>query len=184
MGIGPRLSTLAIAVNPTSPHIISGLTSDVCAGCHTSHDAPDPALLQATYRSSPLRASGEAYSALDFGLCFSCHSGTQETAIEDTSGTATGTNFPGHGFHLKSIGSFAGNGGTDITVAGDGEGNALCAECHYNLHAIPTATRGLVIFAPDVEQYKDLPIAYDATTGTCTLTCHGVGHDGAVVPAP
>jgi hypothetical protein len=180
--MGPRLSALAITVNPTSPHIVSGLTSDVCAACHASHDAPDPALLQATYRSSPLRASGEDYNASDFALCFSCHSGTQKTAIEDASGTATGTNFPAHGFHLEDIGTF-GSGGTDITVAGAGQGNALCAECHYNLHAIPTATRGLVMFAPDVESYNGLPIAYDATTGTCTLTCHGVDH-GAVVPAP
>ncbi len=174
---------LSANVDPTSPHIVSGLTSDVCASCHASHRASNPYLLSSVYRASPLRLSGEAYRAADFGLCYSCHSGAQQAAIEDTTGTSTGTNFPKHGFHLQSIGAY-GSGGTDIDVPGGGEGNALCAECHSNLHGTSGDTRGLVKFAPDVVQYNGLPIAYDATTGTCTLTCHGVGHDGAAVLAP
>jgi hypothetical protein len=174
---------LAVNVDPTSPHVISGLVSDTCAACHTAHHAPDGTLLPSAYRAAPLRSAGEAYRAADFGLCFSCHSGSQKTAIEDTSGSSTGTNFPGHGFHLRSIDAY-GSGGTDIDAAGDGQGNALCAECHYNLHGTADDTRGLVEFAPDVEPYNGLAISYDATTGTCTLTCHGVGHDGAIVPAP
>lgn len=180
--LSPLLS-LSATVNPTSPHIVSGLTSDVCAACHATHRASNGALQSSVYRASPLRLRGEAYSSRDFGLCFSCHSGAQQAALEDTTGTSTGTNFPGHGFHLRSIGTF-GSGGTDITVPGDGQGNALCAECHYNVHGTATDARGLVLFAPDVEPYNGQPIAYDATSGTCTLTCHGVGHDGAVVPAP
>lgn len=181
--VSTRLLALAYNVDPTSPHIVSGLTSDTCAACHASHGASEPYLLSTRYRSSPLRLSGEAYSASDFGLCYSCHTGAQQTAIEDTTGTSTGTNFPKHGFHLQSIGAF-GSGGTDIGVPGDGQGNALCAECHYNLHGTSADTRGLVKFAPDVVAYNGLAITYDATTGTCTLTCHGEGHDGAIVPAP
>jgi hypothetical protein len=173
---------LSAFVNPSSPHIIHGLTSDTCDACHGSHHAPDPDLLSSVYRVSPLHLSGEAYKAADFALCWRCHSSTQ-VAIEDTTGTAPGTNFPSHGFHLREIGAF-GTGGTDITVPGAGEGNALCAECHDNLHGTAADSRGLVKFAPDVQAYGGLPIAYDTTTGTCTLTCHGVGHDGAVVPAP
>ena len=176
---------LAVNVDPTSPHVISGLVSDTCAACHTAHHAPDGRLLPTTYRDDPLRSTGEAYVATEFGLCFSCHSGPQQAAIEDTSGTLTGTNFPGHGFHLRSIDGYSAVGaGTDITTPGDGQGNALCAECHDNLHGTTGDTRGLVKFAPDVVAYGGLPISYDATTGTCTLTCHGVGHDGAIVPAP
>jgi len=177
---------LAVNVDPTSPHVISGLTSDTCAACHASHRASDASLLPGAYRASPLRSTGEAYRAADFSLCFSCHSGAQETAIEDASGASTGTNFPGHGFHLMSIDGYSSGSaaGTDITVPGDGQGNALCAECHYNLHGTTGDTRGLVKFAPDVVAYGGLPISYDTTTGTCTLTCHGVGHDGAIVPAP
>jgi hypothetical protein len=174
---------LPTLVDPSSPHVISGLTSDVCAACHGSHTASKPDLLSSVYRGSPLRLTGEAYAAADFALCWQCHSGTQQAAIEDTTGTATGTNFPLHGFHLKDIGS-DGTGGTDITVPGAGQGNALCAECHDNLHATAADTRGLVKFAPDVEAYNGLPIAYDATTGTCTLTCHGVAHSPDGVPAP
>ncbi len=163
--------------------MIAGLTSDTCDACHGGHRAPDQVLLSNAYRSSPLRLTGEKYAASDFALCFRCHSGAQQAAIEDTTGTATGTNFPLHGFHLKSIGTF-GSGGSDITAPGDGQGNALCAECHDNLHATATDERGLVTFAPDVVAYNGLPIVYDATTGTCTLSCHGVAHNGAVVPAP
>jgi hypothetical protein len=174
---------LAAFVNPSSPHVIYGLTSDTCDACHGgAHRAPDPNLLSNVYRADPLRRSGEAYRAADFALCWRCHSATQ-AAIEDPSGATAGTNFTSHGFHLQSIGTM-GIGGTEITIAGAGQGNALCAECHVNLHGTATDTRGLVKFAPDVQAYGGQPIAYDATTGTCTLTCHGVGHAGAVVPAP
>ena len=44
---------------------------------------------------------------------------------------------PGHGYHLGHIPD-KGTGGVDITVPGDGQGNSLCAECHYNLHGNPT----------------------------------------------
>lgn len=175
--------SLSALVDPSSPHIIYGLTSDTCAACHGAHQAPDTDLLSNAYRSSPLRLSGEVYTAADFALCYRCHSGAQQAAIEDTTGTVPGTNFPSHGFHLQEIGAF-GTGGTDITVPGAGQGNALCAECHSNLHGTAADSRGLVKFAPEVQAYGGLPIAYDPTTGTCTLTCHGVGHDGAVVPAP
>lgn len=174
---------LSAFVNPSSPHIIYGLTSDTCDACHGSHHAPDPDLLSRVYRANLLPLSGDAYKAADFALCYRCHSGAQQAAIEDATGTAPGTNFPSHGFHLREIGAF-GTGGTDITVPGAGQGNALCAECHDNLHGTAADSRGLVKFAPDVQAYGGLPIAYDTTTGTCTLTCHGVGHDGAVVPAP
>ena len=112
-----------------------------------------------------------------------CHSGTQQAAIEDTTGTATGTSFPLHGFHLKEHRRRRQRRHRHH-VPGAGQGNALCAECHYNLHATAVDARGLVKFAPDVESYNGLPIAYDATTGTCTLTCHGVAHGADGVPAP
>ncbi|HEY5628985.1 MAG TPA: hypothetical protein VIR16_05695, partial [Candidatus Limnocylindrales bacterium] len=139
-------------------------------------------VLATAYRIDPLRSAGEAYKSSDFGLCWSCH-GATKAAIEDATGATAGTNFPSHGFHLKSIGS-DGKGGTDITVPGDGQGNALCAECHYNLHGTAASEQGLVVFAPDVEPFNAQPISYDPASGNCTLTCHGVNHDGAVVPAP
>ena len=160
----------------------AGLTSDTCGACHKTHDAKGADLLATGYRINPLLSSGEAYKSSGFALCWACHSATK-AAIEDATGATPGTNFTGHGFHLKSIDGF-GSGGTDITVPGDGQGNALCAECHNNLHGTADAERGLVVFAPDVIPYNGQPISYDPTSGNCTLTCHGVNHDGAVVPAP
>jgi len=180
----PPAQILPLAkVSPGSPHVIDpGLQSDTCAACHRTHTAPGSALLPAAYRAEPLRAAGEAYRAADFGLCWTCHASTQK-AIEDLTGATPGTNFPAHGLHLRGIAGH-GSGGTDITVPGAGQGNALCAECHANLHATSSDERGLVRFAPDVEQYNGQPISYDATTGTCLLTCHGVTHDGATITAP
>ena len=55
---------------------------------------------------------------------------------------------------------------------------------YINLHGTATAQRGLVVFAPDVLPYNGLPISYDPVGGNCTLTCHGVAHNGSTVPAP
>jgi hypothetical protein len=170
---GPRYP-LAATVDPTSPHISASLEDDGCAACHAAHRSPDSPLIANTYRIDPLKAATEPYAGADFSLCITCH---DESPYADTSGSANPlTNFAGHGFHLGLI-EENGTGGLDITVPGDGQGNALCAECHYNLHGVPSSERGLVIFAPDVEPY-DGQIVYDAATGSCTLTCHDKPHDG------
>jgi hypothetical protein len=96
------------------------------------------------------------------------------------------TNFSLHQKHLTITGG-KGNGGTDIDTPGAGQGNAVCAECHFRIHGTALAyqvgdrqnTR-LVNFAPNV-----LPdgvsgvLKWTSTgvgTGTCTLTCHGYDH--------
>lgn len=189
--LGGPAYPLAALVDPDSPHVESSLTSDSCAACHATHRAPAGQLLDAVYRASPLRSSLEPYRGADFALCLVCH---QEAPFADTSGSPSAlTRFPGHGFHAGLI-TGKGTGGQDITVPGDGQGNALCAECHYNLHAVPTSERGLVRFAPDVLPYDGPNIAhsgqlvYDPASGSCTLTCHGRPHDGltfeSVQPGP
>jgi hypothetical protein len=117
----------------------------------------------------------EAFDGADFALCLACHA---ETPFADTSGSpGGGTSFPGHGFHLGLLEDRTAGGGTDITVAGAGVGNAVCAECHGDLHAGPVTDPGLVTFAPDVQPYEGV-LRYDAATGSCTLTCHGRDHAG------
>jgi hypothetical protein len=177
---------LAALVDPDSPHVESSLTSDSCAACHAPHRAPSDPLLDATYRVDPLRSATEPYQGTDFALCLECH---QEAPFADTSGSpSTLTSFPGHGFHMGLI-EENGTGGLDITTPGDGQGNALCAECHYNLHAVPSSQRGLVLFAPDVVPYDGTDAAhvgelvYDPATQSCTLTCHGKAHDGLTFQA-
>jgi hypothetical protein len=165
---------LAAYVDPSSPHVISSLTSDTCAVCHATHRATSTPLLSSVYRTDPLRSAQEPYDGADFGLCLSCH---QESPFADESGSANPlTSFPGHGYHLGHI-QENGAGGDNITIPGDGLGNALCAECHYNLHAVKTSERGLVVFAPDVLPFNG-QLVYDAANGSCTLTCHGRPHDG------
>ena len=80
--------------------------------------------------------------------------------------------------------SGSGGGGLSIDTPGDGQGNALCAECHFRLHSTtfavgtPSYSR-LVNFAPDVLPFKG-KLEWTSTSvghGTCTLTCHGHDHD-------
>jgi hypothetical protein len=176
---GPRYP-LAPHADPNSPHIESSLTSDGCAACHASHHDGQAKLLDAVYRVNPLKGSTEAYRGADFALCISCH---KESPFADTSGSSNpATAFAGHGFHLGDI-EQKGVGGQDITVPGDGQGNALCAECHYNIHGVRTSDRGLIRFAPDVTPFNG-QIQFDPSTQSCTLTCHGKDHDELTFQVP
>jgi hypothetical protein len=74
---------------------------------------------------------------------------------------------------------------TDINVAGAGQGNAICAECHFELHSTDLAlwtgnrtySRG-VNFAPNVQPRPAYAYPlWDAGTRTCALVCHGVDHE-------
>ncbi len=121
-----------------------------------------------------------AYSAGDFALCYVCHA--EEPFANETD---KATNFRLHGKHISGL-EDKGDGGTDIDTAGDGQGNATCAECHFRIHSttnkvgIQTSddTR-LVNFAPNVEPSGGA-ISWTRTTspggGSCTLTCHGYEH--------
>jgi hypothetical protein len=170
---GPGFAPAA-NVNPASPHISSALTSDGCAACHSPHRATDRPLIGNTYRINPLRTTTEGYSGADFTLCLTCHN---EEPFADTSGSGSSlTNFPGHGYHLGHIDG-EGNGGVDIETPGDGQGNALCAECHYNIHGTPASERGLVQFAPDVVASPTRgTIEWNQDAQTCTLMCHDKDH--------
>ena len=123
-----------------------------------------------------------AYSAGDFALCYVCH-GEESFA---PNGTSDATNFSLHSKHLTGLAE-RGNGGTDIDAAGDGQGNATCAECHFRTHSTtdkvgePGGSR-LVKFAPNVQPVSGpepvwTPGIVDTPgTASCTLTCHGYTH--------
>ncbi len=143
-----------------------------------SHNSKYRGILLQNYRDRILKSSGEAYASVDFALCYMCH-GSAPFSTE----TSTATNFFLHGYHLTKL-SGRGSGGTDIDTPGAGQGNALCAECHYRLHSTTykdgTQTISgarLLNFAPNV-----LPFGGTRTwTGSgCTLRCHGVDHDNWV----
>jgi predicted CXXCH cytochrome family protein len=164
-----------------------------CTSCHASssrYSQPTPptagaplpphtsryrGILLQNYRDRVLKSSGEAYSAADFALCLMCH-GEAPFASE----TSTATNFPFHGKHVANIAG-VGSGGTNIDTPGAGQGNAICAECHFRLHSSSYADgtqtidgSRLVNFAPDVLPYNGTRSWSD---GSCTLLCHGKVHD-------
>jgi hypothetical protein len=154
-----------------SPHVSDGLAADACAACHRTHVSSDQNLLAASYRDRLLKPAAEAYQGSDFSLCYTCHSEAPFTAP----GTGA-TNFELHAQHVSGVVN-PGGGGTDILVPGDGQGNAICAECHYRLHSTPLEVDlQLVKFAPNVVA-KDGVLEWTGPINkSCTLTCHGHEH--------
>jgi PKD domain len=117
---------------------------------------------------------------------------------------ASATAFSLHGFHLTNLPGIDG-GGTSIDHRGDGEGLAICAECHFRIHstaiayepgdvgavARATGSTGLVNFAPNVAGLGVNAPKWTTPgsngTGSCALTCHGFTHlasDTAYKTAP
>jgi predicted CXXCH cytochrome family protein len=149
------------------------------------HSSPYRGLLIANYRDRALKPRNEAYASTDFTLCFLCHS---PAPFSDGSGNPrVDTNFRLHGIHLTGIATQgSGAASLDIDVAGGGQGNAICAECHFRVHGTAAApwpgnqnySRG-VNFAPDVQPPLGGPGAPDwsLNDSTCSLTCHGAQHD-------
>lgn len=135
------------------------------------------------YKDRVLRTATEAYGAADFALCYVCHA---EEPF--TNSPSTRTNFRYHRLHSLGLMGAGDNASTDINTAGAGQGNAICAECHFRIHstALRTGTQGaytrLVNFAPNVTASTDRGVLEFAprsgtTSGTCTLTCHGQDHN-------
>jgi hypothetical protein len=143
-----------------SPHVMDSLVTDGCGACHRSHVASDEKLLIAAYRTD-LKPTAEAYARAEFALCFTCH----EPEPFEAPGTG-GTNFDLHAQHLAEL--------ANLTPA---NANAVCAECHYRLHAIAgEAGSKLVNFAPNVVTVPLVPPWTGVETRSCTLTCHGYTH--------
>jgi len=133
-----------------------------------------------------------AYSAGDFALCYVCHGQAPfAPGASSDPNAALQTNFSYHSKHVTGL-EGKGSPGTDIDTAGDGGGNAICAECHFRLHSTtnkvgaqtltgdPTTGSRLVNFAPNVTASGGV-ISWTSTgigSGSCTLTCHGKNHNG------
>ncbi len=155
------------------------------------HASQNRGLLLANYRDRDLKPALEAYSSADFELCFLCHSSAPfATGGEEP---RDDTNFQLHGMHLTDSGDVCEgedhecNGSLDINTAGAGQGNAICAECHFELHSTRFApwpdnqdySHG-VNFAPNVEPSAGgIAPSWSATDRTCSLVCHGEIHSAA-----
>ncbi|HSG87364.1 MAG TPA: cytochrome c3 family protein [Candidatus Limnocylindrales bacterium] len=194
-----QTSAMANSLAGTSPYkqwdfLTTGTVR--CLHCHgdpAKFDAttpPDPGsalaphasqfrgLLLQAYRDRTLKPAIEAYRADDFALCFVCHA---EEPFRNEGSTAT--NFELHAFHVSELLGM-GSGGLDIDTPGAGQGNAICAECHFRLHSTAQAVNAgdrnnsrLVNFAPNVLPNSGaLEWRRSGGIGTCTLTCHGESH--------
>jgi predicted CXXCH cytochrome family protein len=170
--------TVGSTVRCTNCHA-DGTTAATAGAALAPHSSSYRGILLQNYRDRILKSGSDAYAAADFALCYMCH-GDQPFATS----TSVATNFRRHGMHLTGI-SGSGQGGTDIDTPGDGQGNAVCAECHFRLHssAYPEGAQTvpgtrLVNFSPNVLANNGvLSWTKSATGGSCTLTCHGKAHD-------
>jgi hypothetical protein len=195
---------MALSLSGDSPYKLWNFTTTGtvrCTNCHSSavgagaspaagsdlapHTSANRGILIAKYEDRILSGPNEAYTPAKFALCFTCHTDSPF----NTSGSTAATNFT---LHRKHVAGLSGNGigGTDIDTPGDGQGNALCAECHFRPHSTgttPDINTRLVTFAPDVLPYKGV-LTWTPTgtgSGTCTLTCHGFEHDAEqYLPSP
>jgi hypothetical protein len=150
-----------------------------------THASVNRGILLKAYRDRLLKPSGQAYSEAEFALCFMCHTNTPFLA---PSSTLQGTsNFRYHGYHTRGIATTGNYGTGDIDSDGAGAGNALCAECHFQMHGSTypgntgtTQNGRLVNFAPDVQPLNGV-LSYTPrvgnTAGRCTLMCHTKEHD-------
>ncbi len=203
-------SAMAGSLSGTSPFKLWTFTTGStvrCVNCHADpstlaagtppsagsdlapHVSPYRSLLLANYRDRVLEAGGAPYDATDFALCYLCHA---EAPYRDTSGDwRQDTNFSFHGYHVSRLAG-KGPGGMSMDGAGQGGGNAICAECHFRIHS--TASRndfrtgtqqtgtdgGLVVFASDVTSDGGTLswVRTGERSGSCTLSCHGQSHHG------
>jgi hypothetical protein len=165
-------------------HGTSSATAPTADGLVDNHASQNRGILLRSYRDRVLKTSGQPYASTDFSLCYLCHA---EAPMIDTSGNLLdASNFEFHGKHVAGVAN-VGGGSTDIDAAGAGQGNAVCAECHFRIHGDALAVSGqapnpgLVNFAPDVQPYNGKLEFIQATAtqyGSCTLTCHGKVHSG------
>ncbi len=189
--IGSTIRCLNCHASSTTPDTVPNpVDANGAGGSLPAHTSGNRGILLRGYLDRQLKPAVDtatvkaAYSAGDFALCYVCHG---EAPFVDSSSNAT--NFNLHAKHLSSLG-VAGDGGTDIDKAGDGQSNAICAECHFRIHSTTNKVGSQVIpgsrlvnFAPNVEPFADAttPATLSWTPGatgggTCTLTCHGQPH--------
>ena len=175
-------------ISCTMCHASSALDATTVAGAaRPVHASENRGILVRPYENRVLSTRGTFYEAAGFALCLTCHAETPYMN-QMGPGAATATNFDFHGLHTAGIGT-RGTGGTDIDLAGAGQGNARCAECHFRSHGPSDAPgeqaldgSGLVTFSPNVHPSTALGgtvrFTKTATGGSCTLTCHGKDHQG------
>jgi predicted CXXCH cytochrome family protein len=144
------------------------------------HASQNRGILILPYRDRTLKSSFEGYAAADFALCYACHA--EAPFVDATGNVQSETNFRYHGLHVSALQN-RGSGGTSIDATGGGQGDAVCAECHFRIHGTALAVKPgdannarLVNFAPNVDTGSGGWASTGVGSGTCALTCHGYVH--------
>jgi len=183
------------ATSGPNPPLVGDQTLPQAGSSLAPHTSVNRGILLRNYQDRVLKSSTDAYSAGDFALCFTCHGEAPFGPSDPATATAAAsqTNFSFHSKHLTGL--LNKGSGTDIDTPGQGEGNAICAECHFRLHSTtnkvgaqtltgdPVTGSRLVNFAPNVQPLGGVggTLSWTSTgigSGSCTLTCHGKDHTG------
>lgn len=135
----------------TDCHASNSATSGGGGGANGPHGSIHASVLKLNYTTT----DGTAESAGAYALCYSCH---------DRTSILNNDSFAGHKQHIVD----------ELTP---------CSACHDS-HGIagtqgnPAANANLINFDTSiVQRMGGRPIRYNATAGTCTLTCHGSVHN-------
>ncbi len=145
-----------------------------------THASSFRGVLIQNYQDRVLKTAADPYTASDFALCYLCHTDSPFTA--DSGVAATNFTKGGKSLHYLHVSNIRGIGtpGTSIDQAAAGDGNALCAECHFRIHSTATTAAQdarLISFAPNVTAVSGSPVwTATATGGSCALVCHGTDH--------
>ncbi len=170
--------------DPEVPADLKASSFIYCTDCHSDevdtgnvlmsrgpHGSPYPPILRRQYLTSDI---GVPYNDSNFALCYRCHD--KNSIMTDASFKPNSAGYGGHSGHLT------GTGLPQVAV------NAPCSVCHdphgiqdngftgSHTHLI-NFDRGSVTAAPG----NIVPLYTDKGnhSGSCTLICHGVTHDGS-----
>ena len=192
MGQHPLPSDVPSIPSLTDLEVPPGLTVSsimYCTDCHSDevvtgnvlmsrgpHGSPYAPILRRQYLTAD---TGTPYNDSNFGLCYRCHD--KGSLLANASFRTNISGFGGHAGHLTSTGS-------PVTQV-----NAPCSVCH-DPHGVqdnmngagPTGSHSYLINfdTQNVTAYPgySYPLftpGMGAHSGSCTLVCHGVQHDGS-----
>ena len=196
-----KLSPLDVpSLNPPTQLIIDpevppglGVSSFIyCTDCHSDevvdtgnvlksrgpHGSPYPPILRRQYLTT---MAGAPESRANYGLCYRCHERDNgfNGILNDASFKKNSSGYGGHSGHLNSTGPL------NTAV------NAPCSVCHdphgVQDNGVPTGSHTHLInfdtaYVTTAGGPGTFPIYTDkgGHSGSCTLVCHGVMHDGSV----
>lgn len=183
VGIGQNANVPSLPIHVPGTISLDPLMSEssyiYCSDCHSSdgtakiggpgpngpHGSNYPAILREQYKM----VGGVQEGYLEYALCYRCHD--RDVILNDVSFKKNAANNGGHSGHL-GVG-----GGTPCSVCHDPHGVAAVPLTGDHTHLINFDTT--VVFPAGTNSYPLYTDGLSEFSGSCTLTCHGVTHDGS-----